>query len=71
MHQEAEFGVASHVGYKSSKQDSQKMDWFEKLTNIFKTDEKDNKALQKKQIQKEIERFHWVEDLAETSEEIN
>jgi GTP pyrophosphokinase len=26
MHQEAEFGVASHVGYKSSKQDSQKMD---------------------------------------------
>jgi (p)ppGpp synthase/HD superfamily hydrolase len=40
MHEEAELGAASHVGYKSLKSGSQRMDWFEKLTNIFKIEEK-------------------------------
>ncbi len=65
MHQEAELGVASHVGYKGETNKDAKMDWFEKLTNIFKSKkeiEAENKKIEK-------EKITWIKELAETSQE--
>lgn len=67
MHEEAELGAASHVGYKSHRENgknskNKKSDWFDKLINIFKT----NKSMTSDKKNKR-ERHLWVTDLAETS----
>lgn len=66
MHKEAEFGAASHVGYKNKQENKndKNIDWFDRLINMFKHNEqpKDGKKSTKKNKQP-----LWITDLGQTS----
>ena len=71
MNEEAELGAASHVGYKSKLESKRNKndDWFDKLINIFKTKDSEDKKKCCKDEKKTTESSRmWVSDLAETSE---
>ncbi len=72
MHEEAELGAASHIGYKDESENnkSREKDWFDKLINIFKNTKEDDNKLKKDCCNNNSKNnnHQWISELAETSE---